>query len=401
MAAAQQPRALLTLAFEDRELEQSFLDEHGREVVPLMRFMLAAGVLLYMVFGVLDAFIAPNDFGSLWTIRFGMVVPLILACLVLSYVRPYSKALQPLVAVTVALAGCGISAMVAVLPLPMADDYYAGLILVVFYASGTTILRFKQALLVVLAVILSYQVVALWIQARPWLVVLNNDFFLIASGFIGAFAAYIVERIRRHNFLQRRIILEDRAMLKEMNARLEQAATTDPLTGLRNRRLLDEKLQHALDLHDRYEVDTSLVLVDLDNFKRVNDTLGHTTGDDLLRQFAELLEGLLRATDSAYRYGGDEFLVLLPKTNVEGAYNFAARLQEEARRITSVPRLRHLDLGTSIGVAPASAAVGRGELMDLLNLVDDALYQAKRAGKGCIKVLDEQGEPTDPGRKSG
>src|SRR5262249_32579951 len=112
------------------------------------------------------------------------------------------------------------------------------------------------------------------------------------------------------------------------NRRLEELATTDPLTRLLNRRALVERLSREVDRAKRYESQLSLLLLDVDHFKSINDSCGHLVGDGVLRQIGTLIEASVRTVDIAARYGGEEFVILLPETSQEGGVIFAERLRE-------------------------------------------------------------------------
>jgi diguanylate cyclase (GGDEF)-like protein len=171
--------------------------------------------------------------------------------------------------------------------------------------------------------------------------------------------------------------------LQLLNERLEELATTDPLTGLVNVRTLRDRLREELLRAERYETTLSVVMVDLDGFKAVNDAQGHSAGDKLLAQLAQRLRAQARATDVVARYGGDEFAFMLPHTTLEEALRFAERLCD---RISKAPlRLqdgRPADVGLSCGVAswPECERIETEE--DLLKRADEALYRVKRSG-GC------------------
>lgn len=171
------------------------------------------------------------------------------------------------------------------------------------------------------------------------------------------------------------------------NARLEQLAQTDPLTQLLNRRALTERITAEMERALRYDSMLSLLMVDLDHFKRVNDTYGHLVGDDVLRDFAELLRNMIRTTDVVARYGGEEFLVLLPEADEAGAEQFAERIRErvEAFEFGGRPGQPILGLTCSIGVATFPAA--RIESVeDLLARADAALYRAKADGRNRVRL---------------
>ncbi len=171
------------------------------------------------------------------------------------------------------------------------------------------------------------------------------------------------------------------------NARLEQLAQTDPLTQLLNRRALTERITAEMERALRYDSTLALLMIDLDHFKRVNDTYGHLVGDDVLRDVAKLLVDTIRVSDIVARYGGEEFLVLLPETDDAGAESFADRIRAavEEHDFTDGGEHPQLRLTASIGVAMYPAA--RVESVeDLFARADAALYRAKADGRNRVRL---------------
>jgi len=171
------------------------------------------------------------------------------------------------------------------------------------------------------------------------------------------------------------------------NARLEQLAQTDPLTQLLNRRALTERIAAEMERTLRYDSTMALLMIDLDHFKRVNDTYGHLVGDDVLRDVAPLLSDTIRTADIVARYGGEEFLVLLPETDDAGAESFADRIRRaiETHPFASDSLPEPLRLTASIGVAVYPAA--RIESVeDLFARADAALYRAKADGRNRVRL---------------
>jgi two-component system, cell cycle response regulator len=182
--------------------------------------------------------------------------------------------------------------------------------------------------------------------------------------------------------IQRAQVIE---MTKADNARLEALAHTDPLTLVLNRRALVNRLMAEVDRARRYESVVTILMVDLDHFKGVNDTYGHLAGDQVLRDVALLLQHEVRSVDIVARYGGEEFIVVLPETSTEGAVTFAERIRERIEAQTFESTGHSLLLTTSIGVATfPSPRVASME--DLVARADEALYRAKAEGRNRVRT---------------
>ena len=170
------------------------------------------------------------------------------------------------------------------------------------------------------------------------------------------------------------------------NARLEALAHTDPLTQALNRRALTARLAAELDRARRYQSPVTLLLVDLDHFKKINDTYGHLVGDEVLREVAALLLHAVRSVDVVARYGGEEFVVVLPETGAEGAVAFAERIRE---KIGGEPFGKaegvSLALTASIGVA-AYPSPDIETVEELFARADAALYRAKAEGRDRVRM---------------
>jgi two-component system cell cycle response regulator len=167
------------------------------------------------------------------------------------------------------------------------------------------------------------------------------------------------------------------------NTRLEVLAHTDPLTQALNRRALTVRLVSEMDRARRYDSELSMLMIDLDHFKKINDSQGHLVGDDVLRELAQLLTESVRSVDFVARYGGEEFVVVLPETQQPGAAKFAERMRERIANTPFVMAHGGVRLTASIGVAsyPTSEV---HTVDDLFARADEALYRAKAEGRNRV-----------------
>ena len=174
------------------------------------------------------------------------------------------------------------------------------------------------------------------------------------------------------------------AMLREAQVELERMALTDPLTQLANRTALNSVLSHALAETTRGELPPALLVLDLDSFKGINDTLGHSAGDDVLRVISRRLQQAVRETDTVARLGGDEFAVMLPKSSLVRARRVANRILRALGESLEIGDLR-ITCGTSIGLRVAEPGQS---VDDLVMEADTAMYAAKAQPHSSIKVFE-------------
>jgi diguanylate cyclase (GGDEF)-like protein len=191
----------------------------------------------------------------------------------------------------------------------------------------------------------------------------------------------LLARVRIHHKLK---VLQDE--LREKNQLLETLSITDPLTLLFNRRYLMDRLEEQLARTARYGTAVSVVMIDLDRFKSINDTYGHPMGDEVLRNTSRLLRDEVRAVDVAARFGGEEFVLVLPQTDLEGAVKMAETLRKKIESLTHHLGGQALRATASFGVA-CSLAGGAALTPDgLLERADSALFAAKRGGRNRVST---------------
>ena len=167
------------------------------------------------------------------------------------------------------------------------------------------------------------------------------------------------------------------AVLYEQTKKL---AVTDGLTGISNRPNMEQSLLSEFGRSMRYNSPLSVVLLDVDHFKDVNDSYGHQKGDEILVTFASVLKKFCRANDTAARYGGEEFLMILPQSNAQGAFKIAERVREEIMKMSFVGNDSKFSVTTSCGVAELNRDYMKNT-DQLINVADNAMYEAKNSGR--------------------
>jgi len=189
--------------------------------------------------------------------------------------------------------------------------------------------------------------------------------------------------ITRHFALLRERLKSQRVQIKSALAGAETLATRDALTNLINRAQMVEILNREIARSQRYASTFSLALLDIDHFKRINDNHGHQTGDEVLIAFAGLAEASLRQTDVIARWGGEEFLILMPQTLAASAQLVVARLREATTGVRLSKTVEDLVVTTSVGIAQWRT---EESLMETLERADKALYAAKNGGRNRIEL---------------
>jgi len=192
------------------------------------------------------------------------------------------------------------------------------------------------------------------------------------------------DRVARRTDELERALTRQEALVAE----LAELSLRDPLTGLHNRRHADHELPRQLAAAERYDHPMSMAMADLDHFKTVNDDYNYAVGDEVLRRFARILEGTCRTTDVVTRYGGEEFLVMMPQTAMDQGFVVCERLRLEVERHPWHEVVPGLAVTVSIGIADTAHS---GGLVTLVAASDTALHRAKREGRN--RVVSISGEP--------
>lgn len=183
-------------------------------------------------------------------------------------------------------------------------------------------------------------------------------------------------------------MIEDITNRKEIEKELEKLATTDPLTGAKNRRSFLHLLEQELSRFQRYQKPFGLLILDIDYFKVINDTYGHDTGDQVLKNLVSESMSVLRDSDIFARWGGEEFIILLPESDVHKAFTVAEKLRSKLSKVAlSSNNEDPVTYTVSIGLRVVNKAEKDVQVNEIIREADEALYTAKRRGRNRVVML--------------
>jgi len=212
---------LITLSF-PRELEEAFLEDYFQKSLRHVRIALLLAIFFYGIFGILDAWIAPDVKEKLWFIRYVVFVPFAFAVFLFSFSSHFKNFMQICLASVILVAGFGIIEMILIAPYPGNYSYYAGLILVFMFGYAFFKLRFIYATIAGWMIVVAYEWAAIWLNQTPIPVLLNNNFFFLTGNIIGMFACYSIEFYSRKDFVQTRLLEAKERKVKAANRELEK-----------------------------------------------------------------------------------------------------------------------------------------------------------------------------------
>lgn len=348
-----------------------------------LRLECALGVTLVPVFWALDWFMIPDGVWITLWIRLlcticgiglllaGALRPQWLA----RHLAPASLAFSLLVAWSIAL--------MCFMHEGYESPYYAGINLLVMCVGLLFSWRTTTAMLFQLGIYLFYMGPLLLglLTVRDVPAALTNQFFLISTMVVTVASQHHRRKLERREF-------DGQAAQQRLLAEVQQMATTDWLTGLYNRRQFFRLGEDELERARRYKHSITVLMIDIDHFKSINDNHGHSVGDQVLCAIAKRMLAGLRRSDIAGRYGGEEFAMVLPETDAEAATHVVGERLREAVAGRPVDTAEG-PLNVTVSVGVAAVRVGRENLLDALTRADAALYAAKRAGRNQVMLASE------------
>lgn len=199
-----------------------------------------------------------------------------------------------------------------------------------------------------------------------FVIVVNMFIINVIAWVLGA----VLRNLKKESFLQRKL-------LSEKNMLLEELVKKDSMTGLFNHNASFRKLKEEIDYSDRIGCSLSIILIDIDDFKKINDSYGHLMGDTVLKKVSRMLQNTTRTIDTVGRYGGEEFIIILPDTGIEGAKVLAKKIQSELSTTT-------FENDISITLSGGISEYDNESVEDFIQVTDKKLYIAKSLGKNCF-----------------
>jgi diguanylate cyclase (GGDEF)-like protein len=363
---------------------------HAYQLKHYWRFLLMINLLghfAFLSYSVADALVLPGIAGVSATVRAGFVVVLLPISVALFRWSRNAALLDLLLPVLTLVATQIWFELLAIADVPQVSTYlYASLIFLVL-ANISVQVRFLPSLVVSLLIAATtlagvYRVTGGSLQEMLIFVLVYLPVFLFSL-----FISWSTTLDRRRAFLRAQLDEMTHSELAQANGRLQTLAYTDALTGIGNRRSFEEQGHREIERAVRQREPLCLLIFDIDHFKRINDTYGHDVGDQVLRRLSHEVQAQLRSIDLLARFGGEEFIVLLPNTALAEAEQVAERLRAhlEACEI-ALDGGASVRFTVSVGIGEFSAAAR--SMDDLLTQADQALYRAKKAGRNQVCVAE-------------
>lgn len=364
----------------EKEFQQYFFDTHFRAaLLPLF-----CGLALYLAFAFADQIMLPNLFDRSLLIRLAITIPSLFFLLYLklcSYSRlHYLLAMGILVLVNVSIDYLGYYAAL------QGQHYYqSGTLLAIMLACTLANLPFYYAVLTTALMLLSYTLIIGVTNASPADFFYNHLFVFCGVAFLGLVSNYQQNYNIRKNFLHSKLINAENASLSREKMALEHISNIDQLTNLYNRRFLNEEYANLWQEAFAQHHPISVLMIDIDHFKQLNDLSGHHKGDEVLAEVANALaKNVRKSSDIVARYGGEEFMVVCPGLSASASFRLAEKLRKAIIDLSILHPAGHF-LSVSVGLASCTPETPlKTEQAHLQKAADLALYQAKQKGRNRV-----------------
>ncbi|EDY87478.1 response regulator receiver protein [gamma proteobacterium HTCC5015] len=366
-------------------LEKQFRDFHNQQFLLYHRLCLMVGAAAVGAMGLLDLVLIKDGWNIIAPVRYGVGFAVV-SIAGIAVFSPFFVHRQQQVLLQVNLCVVHMTSLfLLIAPDELYLHYMPAYMLVMMFSAVICHMFFWRAVAVGVVTAVSYNAL-FFLRPQSFEVIATFNAHFLCTILITWAASYYLEYSARRDFLQRGILRLERNQLSNVNDQLQHMATTDPLTGLYNRREMERRLQEEWRRGARSDHFISVMLIDVDDFKAYNDHYGHQAGDSCLTQLGTLFGGAFqRASDCVARYGGEEFIVLLPETDAEAAQKLAEKLCHKVfdQRIPHTHARAADRITVSIGAATAQSH-HEGHYEHLIKAADEALYQAKEQGRNQV-----------------
>jgi diguanylate cyclase (GGDEF)-like protein len=386
----------VTLKFRDTVIETSFQNDFFAKTISQLRWNVLLGAFLYGVLGVIDYLIMPEIRQKAWVIRYCFVCPVILIIYLSSFTRHFRKLAQQLLIVGGITSSAGAVALNFISPTPVVYLYYTGVLLCLIFYYSFVGMRYTTSTILSWCTFLLYITMISWKADIPAPYLMHNILVLLAFNVTAMRGSYLRERYMRSDFLHRQTSLEKKRELKTALLEVEKArreaeeiSRMDPLTNLFNRRHFLSVASLELENIDIFTNCLSVIMIDIDHFKKINDTYGHDAGDLVLLSIAEIIRNTVRRSDIPCRYGGEEFVIVLPGTDLASAIAIGKRLRENIESTAVKTDKGFIPVTASVGISSMSED-SLGEIDVWIKRADEALYEAKQAGRNQVRVWNPE-----------
>lgn len=363
----------ITLGFRNAEREQLYRIASTGRFRTQVRVALVLGLALYPFGGVLDRQFLPEvDLSTAWAIRIVIMI-YALAVFAFTFHPLFQRFNQMPVALIGLAAAAGVVGVMWQMPVEAISEYYFAVVILVYWTYLALGVRFIYGLAMNIAIVAVFYGTLAVLGDMPRPLIETSAVFLFVSSVIAASTAYIIEYQQRLLFLRRQELVHERE-------RHRARSLHDSLTGLPNRDLLSDRLEQAIAQSRRETLTCAGLYLDLDGFKRVNDTHGHEAGDEALKIVSDRLQCIVRKADTVARLGGDEFFVVARSIeSTEAAEVLAKRVLVTLQEGIPLGNGNTVAVGVSIGIClfPYPDCTPH----EIIQRADHAMYAVKRSGK--------------------
>ncbi len=262
--------------------------------------------------------------------------------------------------------------------------YYADVYMIILWVSILSGFTFYESIIVNIILVSSYIFLMFFNNFFKFEIFLTHIFYIIVAVSFGLLSAFIIGLYRREHFESQEILKKSKRELEETQKKLQEQVNRDPMTNLYNRRYFDEVSKKLINITKREKAHLSIIVIDIDKFKDINDQFGHKNGDDVIKLLSIILMHKTRTGDIVIRFGGEEFVVILPFTDKEGALKIAEKIRKYAEQNTiTIDKNKYLKFTISAGVSYFDNANDES-IYESLDRADKALYVAKKNGRNKI-----------------